>query len=157
MMGGKSWAFAYFPTMGEPKKLREQFSLFCAAAYRAGRCQAIIEELAFVTQPSNAPPGWKTLLMLGRDDNHGGGSVEVVATAQRPASVDKDLLGNATLIHAGRLPYEDDAQLVAKALGVDPRELQTLQKLHWIERGEADSEARRGEINFSARPKKRAA
>ena len=148
-MGGKTWCFAYFPDLADPKRLAKQFSLFCLAVYTAKHAQCIVEELAFVTKPTSAPPGWRTLLMLGRDENPKGGNVTVVCTAQRPASVDKDLIGNATLIHAGRLPYEADAMAVGMALGVPWTELQTLEKLHWFERGETDNEARRGVITFA--------
>jgi len=132
-MQAPAWEFAYHPDLSDPKRLAAEFSLFCLAAYTAKNCQAILEEMAFVTKPNGGPPGWRTLVMLGRDENPQGGNVTVLATAQRPASVDKDLLGNATLIHAGRLPYEADAVLVGKALGVPAATLMTLPKLHWIE------------------------
>ncbi len=146
---GRTWRIAFHPTIGDPERLAKEFDLYCRAMYAAKHCTAVPEELAFVTRPSSAPPGWRTLLLLGRDENPEGGCVTVVTTAQRPASIDKDLLGNCTLIHAGRLPYEDDARLVGKSLGVPPTELQHLAPLHWIERGVDDNAPRRGVLKIS--------
>lgn len=150
-MQAPSWEFAYFPDLSDPKRLAQEFSLFCLACYTAKHCQAILEEMAFVTKPNGGPPGWRTLVMLGRDENPQGGNVTVVATAQRPASVDKDLLGNATLIHAGRLPYEADAVLVGRALGVPAQTLMQLPKLHWIERDEAADKPTTGVLSFAGK------
>lgn len=148
---GASWRVAFHPTIGDPKKLEQEFEFFCLAVYQARRCTAIVEELAFVTKPNRAPPGWRTLLLLGRDENEKGGRVSVITTAQRPASVDKDLLGNCTTIRSGRLPYEEDARPVARSLGVDFRELMSLPPLAWIEKTDRDKEARRGTLVHGAR------
>lgn len=152
---GRTWRLAFYPTMTDDKRRALEFNIWCLAMYRAKHCFAGVEELAFVTTPSRSPQGWRTLSLLGRDENPEGGDVTVAATSQRPASVDKDFLGNATLIHCGRLPYEDDAKTVARTLGVPAAELMALEQLHWIERGQADTAARRGKVAFSASKKSR--
>jgi hypothetical protein len=152
-----TWRLAFFPTMTDDKRRAVEFNIWCLAMYRAKHCFAGVEELAFVTTPSRSPQGWRTLSLLGRDENPEGGAVTVAATSQRPASIDKDFIGNATLIHAGRLPYEDDAKAVARTLGVTAAELMQLPQLHYVERGQADREARRGEVRFSARTNARRA
>lgn len=152
---GRTWRLAFYPTMTDDKRRALEFNIWCLAMYRAKHCFAGVEELAFVTTPSRSPQGWRTLSLLGRDENPEGGAVTVAATSQRPASIDKDFIGNATLIHTGRLPYEDDAKAVARTLGVPAAELMQLEQLHWIERGQLDSEPRRGQVRFS-RQKSRA-
>lgn len=153
---GRTWQLAFYPTMTDDKRRALEFNIWCLAMYRAKHCFAGVEELAFVTTPSRAPQGWRTLSLLGRDENPEGGAVSVAATSQRPASIDKDFLGNATLIHCGRLPYANDAETVARTLGVMAAELMELAQLAWIERGQADRKVRRGQVVPSARTKSRA-
>lgn len=150
-----AWQLAFYPTMTDDKRRAREFDLWCMAMYRAKRCFAGVEELAFVTTASRSPQGWRTLSLLGRDENPEGGNVTVAATSQRPASIDKDFLGNCTLIHTGRLPYEDDAVTVARTLGVPASTLMALPKLHWIERGQDDTAARTGKVALSSRRKSR--
>ena len=157
----RTWRLAFHPDMHDAKRRAAQFDLFCKAVYIAKHCDVVVEELAFVTRPSWAPAGWRTLSLLGRDENPEGGNVTVLGTAQRPASIDKDFVGNATLLHVGRLPYEGDAEKVAKTLGMPKEELMQLPPLHWVERGEHDNSMRRGVISFSgskgiSAPKKKA-
>jgi hypothetical protein len=147
----RTWRLAFYPSMMDAKRRAREFEIWCAAMYRAKHCCAVVEELAFMTTPSRAPQAWRTLSLLGRDENPAGGNVTVLATSQRPASIDKDFVGNATLIHCGRLPYFNDADTVARTLGVRADELQQLAPLAWLERGQADSEARRGVLSFAGK------
>lgn len=142
----KTPAFAVrFIPAGDDDKRAAQFDLWCRAVMAAGRCTALVEELAFVTRPSLAPPGWRSMCLLGRHDRH---RVTIVATSQRPAQVDKDFLGNCDTIHAGRLASEPDARRVAQFLGVGHLELMQLPDLDWIERRAGDLAAKRGRLNF---------
>lgn len=108
---------------------KKQFDLFCSIAFAAKNLWLIAEELKFWTSPSYAPPGWSKVNLRGR--KHG---LTVIGASQRPASIDKDFLGNATLVRAGRMNYEEDARAVAKVLGVAPDEIMGLQPLEYIER-----------------------
>jgi hypothetical protein len=115
------------PSAREDLRAR-QFDGFCALALAAGHLTLVVEELRFVTSPSRAPLKWAEVTMTGR---HKG--LRVIGTSQRPASIDKDFLGNATLIHTGRLVYPEDVRAVAKAMQVGEGEIAALQPLEWIE------------------------
>ena len=43
--------------------------------------------------------------------------LKVIGASQRPASIDKDFLGNCMAIHIGRLAYAEDVRAVAKGIG----------------------------------------
>lgn len=105
------------------------FHVFCKIALAAGNVAVLVDELHTVTKPSWAPDGWSELVMMGR-----GYGVEIYGMSQRPASMDKDFLGNASLINCGRLAYPDDAKAVARSLGVKNEEVQGLSGYMWIER-----------------------
>lgn len=130
-MKGRAWRIVYQPTV---ERREQEFDLLCKAARLAGNCTLVAEELAFVTRPNQAPAAWRELCLLGRHAN-----VSIYGTSQRPASMDKDFLAMADLIHCGRLSYEPDAKAVAPFLGADWRSLATLADLAYIERraGEA--------------------
>ncbi len=112
------------------KDLRaREFALFCHLALELRHVTVVVEELRFVTTPSYAPEAWSMLTMTGRDID-----IHVIGTSQRPASIDKDFLGNCTTISSGRLEYLEDRIVTAKSLQIDPRELETLVDLEYWER-----------------------
>ena len=90
------------------------------------------------------------MCLLGRHRPH---LLTIIGTSQRPAQVDKDFLGNADVIHCGRLVAKGDSQAAAEVLGVDRRELMQMADLHWIERRQGDTEPRRGVLSFAAKAK----
>ena len=106
-----------------------QFDAVCKMAMLARNVTFIADELHTVTKPSWAPDGWRKLVMMGR-----GYGAEVFGLSQRPASVDKDFLGNVSVVHVRRLAYEADAKAVAAALAVQPREVLDLTGYMWLER-----------------------
>jgi DNA helicase HerA-like ATPase len=106
-----------------------QFGAVCKIAMLARNVTFIGEEIHTVTKPSWAPDGWSELIMMGR-----GYGAEVFGLSQRPASVDKDFFGNISMIHVGRMAYDDDAKVVGKALGVTPTDVLALTGHQWIER-----------------------
>lgn len=118
-----------FQPSGDPVQARKQFDVFCQIAYAAGNLCLVCEELAFVTSPSFAPAGWAMVTLKGR---HKG--LEVFGASQRPAAVDKNFFGNATLIRTGRLNFASDIKVLANVLQVPPAEVQSLQPLDFIER-----------------------
>lgn len=126
--GRKSFRFVFRP-VDDLSKAKKQFDMFCNIAFAAKDLRLIAEELKFVTSPSYAPPGWSKINLRGR--KHG---ITVIGTSQRPASIDKDFLGNATLVRAGRMNYEEDAKAVAKVLGVPVQDVMLLEPLEFIER-----------------------
>ena len=105
-----------------------QFNVVCKAAMVSEPLTFIAEELHTVTLPSWSPDGWGELTMMGRGYGH-----EVFGLSQRPASVDKDFFGNLSLLHVGRMAFDDDAKAVAKALRVPAAQVMDLSGFGWIE------------------------
>lgn len=126
---GKAGSFAvtFRPSTQDSMRAR-QFDVFCGLALAAGNLTLVVEELRFVTTPSRAPLRWAEVTMTGR---HRG--LKVIGTSQRPASIDKDFLGNATLIRTGRLVYPEDVRAVSKAMRVTDADVEALAPLDWLE------------------------
>ncbi len=120
-----------------------QFDWICRAALAAGNLTLVVEELRFVTTPSRAPMGWAQVCLQGR---HAG--LTVYGASQRPASIDKDFLGNCTAIRTGRLAYPEDRRAVSKATGISEAEIQALQPLDWIAQDMATGEKTSGRLRF---------
>jgi hypothetical protein len=134
---------AFAPSMDAKIRDRE-FDIFCRLALQVRDVTVIVEELKFVTKANWAPAAWSMLTMTGRDLG-----VHVIATSQRPASIDKDFLGNATEIHTGRLVYPEDVQATAKAMGVEPARIERLQDLQWIEVDKRSGKSRAGTVEIA--------
>lgn len=137
------FALAFCPS-GIPEVRLDQFNAVCALAPLAGNLLLVVEELKFVTRPTFAPPWWSELTATGRDQG-----VRLIATTQRPASIDKDFLGNCTLIHSGRLTFADDVDVVARNMRLDKSEkaeLAALKSWEWIQRDMKTQELRRGRV-----------
>lgn len=111
------------------KKDQAHFSTVCKMAMAAKNMTVIAEELHTVTLPSWAPDGWSELIMMGR-----GYGVEVFALSQRPASIDKDFFSNMSMLHVGRMNFDDDVKTCARALRVPVADVQNLTGYQWIER-----------------------
>lgn len=105
------------------------FGAVCKIAMLARDVTMVVDEAHTVTRPSWAPDGWSELVMMGR-----GYGAEVFCLSQRPASMDKDVYGNASKVRTGRLAYADDAKAVARALNVQPAQVLGLSGYQWIER-----------------------
>ena len=86
----RTFALAFHPSRDDKVRAR-QFDVWCYAMLAAGRLQCVVEEMAFVTQPMKAPPGWREMVLLGRHEQH---RLSIIGTSQRPASIDKDFLSN---------------------------------------------------------------
>lgn len=111
------------------KKAEAVFGQVCRLCMVARDMTVIAEEISTVTRPSWAPDGWSELVMQGR-----GYGAEVFGLSQRPASVDKDFFSNVSLIHCGRMAFDDDAKAMAKALRVPVADVMNLTGFQWIER-----------------------
>jgi hypothetical protein len=127
------------------------FDLWCRAVYAAGNCTAIIEEAAFVTTPQRAPDAWRLMILTGRDYTLSGrrSSLRLAFTSQRPASIDKDALGNCSAIWCGRLTAERDLLTMGRALGVPADELRTLADLQFIKRDVLRNAVDRGTLRLA--------
>lgn len=134
-----------FVPHADPEIAKRQFNVLCRAAFEVGNLTLKVDELAGVTTPSWAPPGWKMVSTRGRKRG-----IVIYGAAQRPANIDKDFLGNASKVRSGRLMYEDDAKAVAKVLGVDKSVFLDMAPLAYIER-EPPGKAVRGKMDANGR------
>jgi hypothetical protein len=123
---GKTFRLAFQPSFDAATRAK-QFDLICKAAYAAGHCVFLVEELAFVTKPSHAPAGWQMVSCTGR---HKG--MRIIGASQRPAQIDKDFFSNCTEIHTGFLNYENDKKVMAGVLGVQVSDIEALEPLQYI-------------------------
>jgi ABC-type cobalamin/Fe3+-siderophores transport system ATPase subunit len=116
-----------------------QFGAVCKIAMAARNVTMVVDELHTVTRPSWAPDGWSELIMMGR-----GYGCEVFGLSQRPASVDKDFLSNASMVHTGRLAFNEDAKAVGKSLTVPWQDVMNLSGYQWIRRDILTGKVTRG-------------
>jgi hypothetical protein len=110
----------------------EDFDYWSRCAYAFGKIveMAIVgEELADVTNPSKAPPGWGNVCrkLLGFGCN-------VYAITQRPAESDKTALGNATVVHCCRLNNLTDIKRMSQQLNVPLEQVNGLKDREYIQR-----------------------
>lgn len=132
-----------------------QFELFCLAAWEAGCVLMFVDELPEVTKANKAPPAWRRCVNIGRDyrlpSTQGPQYISIIGVGQRTKECDKSFIGNADVVHTGRLTNVADAKELAQSLGCDFRELLTLPDLHWIERRVGQIEPTRGKLSFSGK------
>ncbi len=138
----KTFRIVFRPSPSD-KTRAKQFDVFCGIALAMGNLTLIVEELRFVTRPSYAPTRWAQVSMQGR--HHG---LSVVGTSQRPASIDKDFLGNCTRIRTGRLAYPEDVKAVAKAMQCAEADIAALKPLEWLEKDMQRGAVTRGKLIF---------
>lgn len=133
-----------------PAKTFGAFSRIALCWAKLAPCSVVVEELADVTSPGKAPPGWGELLRWARKLG-----CRVYAITQRPSESDKTVLGNAHRIVCHAMGRARDRAYMAAELGVDVSEVASLDrtKLEHIERL-PDCTTRRGR---TPRPKSRPA
>jgi len=124
------------------------FEFFCRCVWARGCGLVIVEELASVTGTAKAIGAWHLILSQGR-----GFGLRVIGITQRPAEIDKTIIGNATLIRTHRLTRGSDRAYVAAELDVPRAELDALQGHEYIERHVPTNQLRYSARN---RAKKRA-
>lgn len=105
------------------------FEFWSKAAFAWGTCAAVAEELADVTSPGKAPPGWGMLIRRGRKRG-----IHLYAVTQRPSESDKTAIGNATLLHCGALARRLDRAYMAAELDAPESAVAALAPLDYIER-----------------------
>lgn len=127
VLKNKTFRIAYVP---DYEGMANQFDIFCRIVRAVGNCRVVVEELNEVTKPAHSPPAWKWLCSRGR---HRG--VKIIGLSQRPASVDKDFIGNTTELWAGILTYNLDWRSLKSKFGnKDAAKIATLPVhtlMHW--------------------------
>lgn len=108
---------------------KKQFDIFCRIAFAAKRLTFVGEELAFVTSPGYAPPGWAMLILAGRSEG-----LKIYGASQRPVGIDKNFFGTCTTIRTGRLNYKNDIATMSDVLKVPREQVDRLLPLQFIQR-----------------------
>lgn len=139
-LAGKGGSVRYVPK-GAPSAWEAQFEAVCQIAWSLGPIALVVDELADVTTASHAPDWWSRLSRRGR---HQG--VSIFAASQRPASCDKDFLGNCSRVRVFRLNHLRDVQVMAGIVGARADELQGLGRGEWIERDMISGTVTRGAL-----------
>jgi hypothetical protein len=124
---------------------KRQFDTFCELAFAAGKLTLVVDELAGVTAPTKAPPGWAKCVRRGRKRG-----IKVYAASQRPAEIDKTLFSLATTIRSGRLNFPRDRKTLSDVLDVDGDEIFALKELEYYERDMRTGKTCRGKLTFPA-------
>lgn len=132
----KAGKFAYVGKVTE-------FESWCRAVFAWGVCTAVAEELAGVTSPGKAPPGWHTLVSRGRKRG-----IALIAVTQRPAESDKTIMGNASFMRVGRLARAQDRKYMASEIDVPESLLSGLKNREYIIKNMAANEYFRGVIQI---------
>jgi hypothetical protein len=123
-MQGQKWAVAWQQADGtdyESKPFKAQFDLFCRAAFMAGNCWILVEELELVTRPSWAPPAWRNCTKRGRHEG-----LTVIGASQRPADCDKAFLSSCTYVRCHALREHGDRLRMAQAMDVPLTQVEAL-------------------------------
>lgn len=127
--GSKPARLAFMRASETPEKDFEAWARIAWGYIQLHGAPVIAEELSSVTHPGKAPPAWGNVCRMGA----GYGS-DIYAVTQRPAESDKTALGNASLIHCGRMAIPDDRALMARYLDVPVSEVARLEQFQFIER-----------------------
>lgn len=106
----------------ESKAFKEQFALFCRAAFMVGDLCMLVEELELVTRATWAPAAWRNCTKRGR---HQG--LTIIAATQRPADADKAFWSSCTYIRCHALRETEDGQRMARVLKVSYEVIDKLQ------------------------------
>lgn len=101
-----------------PRPCAKSFEFFCKCMMAWGWATVVAEELADVTTPSKAPEGWGDVVRKGRAIG-----LKVYGLTQRPAESDKTIIGNASMLHAGRQTRAADRKYMAAELNINADDL----------------------------------
>jgi hypothetical protein len=100
----------------------------------------IAEELADVTSPAKAPPGWGELCRQGL-----GYGANVYGVSQRPAESDKTIVGNASFVHCHYLRRAGDRKYMAEELDTRAEHIARLARFQFVQAWAGESGLRHGE------------
>lgn len=121
------------------------FDMFCKIVWHVGDCLVLVDELADVTPIGKAVGWWGALVRKGRHRR-----IEIAAGAQRPAEIDKSIIGNATRCVCFRLKRPADRAYMAAEMAVDQALLDALKPLQFIDADDIAGTVTRGRITFAS-------
>jgi hypothetical protein len=133
------------------------FDYFCQVAFcwarkiylKAKPSVLVVEELADVTSPAKAPPGWGIVVRRGLKYD-----LTIYAITQRPSESDKTCFGNASMIHCCRLSTATDCRYMADQLGIPVAEIQGMRsdseanRWDFLQRNQENGKISRGFLSF---------
>lgn len=104
---------------------------------------AIAEELADVVHAGKAPQGWRQLVS-------GGLAYEITlhGITQRIQETDKSIFGNATTLRVFRTGNLSDSQYLARKTGIPVDDIESLNKLQFLEKVRETGTVQRGTVTF---------
>lgn len=120
------------------------FDMFCKIVWHVGDCLVLVDELADVTPVGKAVGWWGALVRKGRHRR-----INIAAGAQRPAEIDKTIIGNATRCVCFRLKRHEDRRVMAAEMGVDQSMLDSLRPLQFVDADDVAGSVTRGRITFA--------
>lgn len=120
------------------------FDFFSHVAWERGAGLVLADELATVTHAGKASGWWGRLIREGRHRQ-----IEIAAAAQRPAEIDKTIIGNATRLIVFRLGRLADRRLMAEELDIDRAEIDRLEPLEFISADRLTRQVSRSRIVFA--------
>lgn len=120
------------------------FNMFCKLVWHVGDCLVLVDELADVTPVGKAVGWWGALVRKGRHRR-----IEIAAGAQRPAEIDKSIIGNATRCVCFRLKRHEDRRVMAAEMGIDQSMLDSLRPLQFVDADDIAGTVTRGRITFA--------
>lgn len=112
-----------------PANGADEFDFWCRVMWARGSAFLVAEELASVTTPGKASGAWHLICTQGR-----GYGLRVAGITQRPAEIDKTIIGNASVFRCHRLSRADDRRYMARELDCDQRYVDALEGFELIER-----------------------
>lgn len=120
------------------------FDFFCLVAWTRGAGLVLVDELATVTHAGKALGWWGRLIREGRHRQ-----IEIAGAAQRPAEIDKTIIGNATRLVVFRLGRRADRVLMAEELDIDRAQIDALEPLQFLDADRLTRKVTRSRIVFS--------
>lgn len=120
------------------------FDFFCLVAWTRRAGLVLVDELATVTHAGKALGWWGRLIREGRHRQ-----IEIAGAAQRPAEIDKTIIGNATRLVVFRLGRRADRVLMAEELDIDRAQIDELQPLQFLDADRLTRNVTRSRVVFS--------
>lgn len=128
-------------------KLADEFDYWAQVVMYAGRyiapLIAIGEELADVSTPAKAPPGWGIVLRRGLKRG-----ITIYAISQRWSEADKTAVGNASEFVLFRQSSGDDVRYLSRKTRVPEADLSGLRPLEFVRYDAATGQIERGKLKF---------
>ncbi len=125
----------------------DKFDDFCrvamAWAMDVGGLGVVVEETADVTTPSKAPANFR--ILIGRGMKRG---ISLFCVTQRPSESDKTSLGNAKIMTTFYMSRANDRDYMAREMGCEASEIESLERLHYLEKNVDERKTVAGTIVF---------